>query len=191
MFRYKYLSEKALLGLKNYKYKSGEYSTMDKVMTPFWNKAVEVLPMWMAPNLVTLIGFIAIVLAACQYLPYDLSLTKSFEPWCYAFSALSIFIYQTLDAIDGKQARRTGTSSPLGQLFDHGLDAWSTVFTVYSPMQILRAGTTVPFFIYSVGLMSGFYTANWEEYHTEVLRTSINGVGLTECQLALMGVLLF
>ena len=38
--------------------------------------------------------------------------------------------------------------------------------------------------------MSGFYTANWEEYHTEVLRTCIKGIGLTECQLALMGVML-
>ena len=93
LFKHKYLSEKALLGLKNYTYKSGDYSIMDKVMTPFWNKAVEILPMWMAPNLVTLIGFSAIVAAACQYLPYDLSLTKGFEPWCYALSALSIFIY--------------------------------------------------------------------------------------------------
>lgn len=25
--------------------------------------------------------------------------------------------------MDGKQARRTGSSSPLGQLFDHGCDA--------------------------------------------------------------------
>jgi len=25
-----------------------------------------------------------------------------------------------MDAIDGKQARRTNSSSPLGQLFDHG-----------------------------------------------------------------------
>jgi hypothetical protein len=29
-------------------------------------------------------------------------------------------MYQTLDALDGKQARRTKTSSPLGELFDHG-----------------------------------------------------------------------
>lgn len=28
-----------------------------------------------------------------------------------------------MDSIDGKQARRTGTSSPLGELFDHGCDA--------------------------------------------------------------------
>lgn len=31
-----------------------------------------------------------------------------------------LFIYQSLDAIDGKQARRTGSSSPLGEVFDHG-----------------------------------------------------------------------
>jgi hypothetical protein len=34
-------------------------------------------------------------------------------------------VYQTLDAIDGKQARRTGTSSPMGELFDHGCDSVS------------------------------------------------------------------
>lgn len=40
--------------------------------------------------------------------------------------ALGLFIYQSLDAIDGKQARRTGTNNPLGELFDHGCDALST-----------------------------------------------------------------
>ena len=36
-----------------------------------------------------------------------------------------MFIYQTLDAIDGKQARRTGNSNALGELFDHGCDSLS------------------------------------------------------------------
>eukprot|EP00731_Ephydatia_muelleri_P005962 Em0003g210a len=35
-------------------------------------------------------------------------------------------VYQTLDALDGKQARRTGSANPLGELFDHGCDAVST-----------------------------------------------------------------
>jgi ethanolaminephosphotransferase len=30
---------------------------------------------------------------------------------------------QTIDNLDGKQARRTKSSSPLGLLFDHGCDA--------------------------------------------------------------------
>jgi hypothetical protein len=47
-------------------------------------------------------------------------------PWLYLVGLLGHFLYQTFDAIDGKQARRTGTSSPLGQLFDHGCDAFIT-----------------------------------------------------------------
>jgi phosphatidylglycerophosphate synthase len=39
--------------------------------------------------------------------------------WCISFG-IGLFIYQSLDAIDGKQARRTQTSGPLGELFDHG-----------------------------------------------------------------------
>ena len=185
-----YLSQEALTGLKNYKYQSGEYSFMDKVMTPCWNYAVTFLPMWMAPNLVTLIGFIVIILSAFQYLPFDLSLAKECNPICYALSGLAFFIYQTLDAIDGKQARRTGQSSPLGQLFDHGCDAWSTIFMIYTPMQVFRFGTNFAFFQYFFLLMVGFYTANWEEYHTDVLRTSLNGFGLTECQLLMISMLL-
>lgn len=32
------------------------------------------------------------------------------------------------DGIDGKQARRLGMSGPLGELFDHGLDSWTSFF---------------------------------------------------------------
>lgn len=45
--------------------------------------------------------------------------------WAYFQAALGVFLYQTLDATDGKQARRTGSSSPLGELLDHGCDAMS------------------------------------------------------------------
>ena len=40
--------------------------------------------------------------------------------WVYLMNAAAVFSYMHLDCIDGKQARRTGSSSPLGQLFDHG-----------------------------------------------------------------------
>lgn len=46
--------------------------------------------------------------------------------WACLLCAVGLFIYQSLDAIDGKQARRTGTSNPLGELFDHGCDSVST-----------------------------------------------------------------
>lgn len=44
----------------------------------------------------------------------------------YFLTGFGLFLYQTLDAIDGKQARRTGSSTPLGELFDHGCDSVST-----------------------------------------------------------------
>jgi ethanolaminephosphotransferase len=31
--------------------------------------------------------------------------------------AIGLWFYQSLDAIDGKQARRTGTSGPLGEMY--------------------------------------------------------------------------
>lgn len=46
--------------------------------------------------------------------------------WTYLLCAVGLFVYQSLDAIDGKQARRTNSSSPLGELFDHGCDSLST-----------------------------------------------------------------
>lgn len=54
------------------------------------------------------------------------SLVLQAPTWAFLLSALGLFIYQSLDAIDGKQARRTNSSSALGELFDHGCDAVST-----------------------------------------------------------------
>ena len=63
------------------------------------------------------------VSAVAQFILFDGTLEGTFPNGCYFYSAFAIFAYQTLDAIDGKQARRTGNSTPLGQLFDHGCDA--------------------------------------------------------------------
>lgn len=48
-----------------------------------------------------------------------------------------ISTYLNLDAIDGKQARRTGTSSPLGELFDHGCDAVNLLVFLTNLIQAL------------------------------------------------------
>lgn len=44
--------------------------------------------------------------------------------WIWVLVGASVVFYANLDCIDGKQARRTQSSSPLGQLFDHGCDAY-------------------------------------------------------------------
>lgn len=96
------------------------------------------LTQWMAPNLVTFIGWIFVILSYAVMLFYDYTFTKIIPSWTFLFAAVSLFLYSTLDAIDGKQARRTNSSSPLGQLFDHGCDSFSMSFFVLAACQAVR-----------------------------------------------------
>ena len=48
--------------------------------------------------------------------------------WAYVYMTFTIFAAQTLDAIDGKHARITKQTSPVGQLLDHGADAFINCF---------------------------------------------------------------
>ena len=117
------LTKQDLEMIAAYKYKPGSYTHVDNLLTPFWNWAVTLLPLWMAPNLVTFIGLVGTALAAVLLTSFSPRLDGEGVPrWCSGLFALTLFLYQTLDAIDGKQARRTNSSSPLGQLFDHGCD---------------------------------------------------------------------
>lgn len=122
------LSELSLQRVAAYKYAAGNSTPLELCLNHYWNWTVQFLPLWLAPNLVTLLGLCFMVASAGLVVARDPGLTAPLEPGVAVFCAVSLFCYQTLDAIDGKQARRTGTSSPLGQLFDHGCDALNTVF---------------------------------------------------------------
>jgi ethanolaminephosphotransferase len=54
---------------------------------------------------------------------------NSIPSWAHLYMAFAIWAAQTLDAIDGKHARNTGQSSPVGQLLDHGADAFCNCFS--------------------------------------------------------------
>lgn len=114
MLRKNYLNKEALVNLKNYKYVAGNYSIIDKIINPFWVGFTELFPMWLAPNMVTLVGLMLPLLTALLFATQDLTQTKTLDSSYYLFAFFAEFLYQTLDACDGKQARRTGSSSPLG-----------------------------------------------------------------------------
>eukprot|EP00096_Caligus_rogercresseyi_P010298 TRINITY_DN3701_c0_g2_i2.p1 TRINITY_DN3701_c0_g2~~TRINITY_DN3701_c0_g2_i2.p1 ORF type:complete len:419 (+),score=97.28 TRINITY_DN3701_c0_g2_i2:125-1381(+) len=131
-----YLSDEALSGFQSYKYNSVDTSPLSNyVMHPFWNWTVKrFCPLWVAPNLLTLLGFLACVLHFLVLAAFDPDFTdpSRIPSSAWAASAILLFLSHTLDGIDGKQARRTQTSGPLGELFDHGLDSWSTMFITTS-----------------------------------------------------------
>lgn len=84
-----------------------------------------------------------------------------------------MFLPLSPDGVDGKQARRTNSSTPLGELFDHGLDSWACVYfvvTVYSTFG--RGSTGVSVFVLYLLLwvvLFSFILSHWEKYNTGIL----------------------
>lgn len=127
-----YIRARRLEGLKRYKYAGVDHSLTSRyILKPFYNNvAIKCFPMWMAPNAITLSGFAFVVLNFLTLLWYNPTLDQDMPRWVYASWSIGLFLYQTFDAVDGTQARRTHQSGPLGELFDHGVDACNTVLEV-------------------------------------------------------------
>jgi len=193
MLYYEYLGPKILAGFDTYKYSSKDTSPLSQyVMHPFWNQVVKLCPMWVAPNLLTFVGFLCCVGHFGLLALYDYDFRSATAPpevsglpnipagvpvpsWAWVGVALLLFLSHTLDGIDGKQARRTGSSNPLGELFDHGLDSWATIFitgAIYSMFGRNDDGLSVPVFrMFCVfwNIYLCFLVSHWEKYNTGVL----------------------
>jgi phosphatidylglycerophosphate synthase len=70
------------------------------------------LPLWLAPNLITIIGLVVNIVTALVLLYFNPDGKDGNTPprWTYIVCALGLFIYQSLDAI-GEQRRRAFSSS--------------------------------------------------------------------------------
>ncbi|KAF2281214.1 ethanolaminephosphotransferase 1 [Westerdykella ornata] len=164
------VSEEALQHLRLYKYSSVDKSFISRyVLKHYWNGFVELLPMWLAPNLVTLLGFCFIlgnIIILELYVP---DLVGPAPSWVYFSFAFGLWMYSTMDNVDGKQARRTGTSSPLGELFDHGIDSLNC--TLASLLEVAAMGygaSKTGAFTALVPVLPMFFST-WETYHTHTL----------------------
>ncbi|BFZ16875.1 hypothetical protein BsWGS_19914 [Bradybaena similaris] len=183
MAAFVYLSKEVLSGFDNYKYSAVDTSPVSKyICHPFWNRCVTLVPIWLAPNILTLSGFLFLLLnfavmtyydphfyAACRNHPEHPPIPN----WVWLMGAINNFLAHTLDGIDGKQARRTKSSSPLGELFDHGLDSWATLFLPVAVFCIFGRGehgvNVFRVFFCIVGIMVCFVLSHWEKYNTGVL----------------------
>ena len=183
-----YISASGLSHLVAYKYRSGLSGFLDRVvMTPFWEWAVTLMPSWLAPNLITVVSLLCASFAYLLLAWHTPGMRGSPPAWAFLLAALFMFLYQTLDAIDGKQARRTGSSSPLGQLFDHGCDAICAVFHGLFLSSTLNSGASVLSLLCLMFAIVPFFVSNWEEASTHFMRFGI--IGVTEAQFSSMGVL--
>jgi len=109
---------------------------------------------------------------------YDPHFTAAYDPdenkrlpslWWLIF-AVAHFAAHTFDGCDGKQARRTNSSSPLGELFDHGLDSSAAFLIPISLFSLFGQGphsvSLWELYRLMLACLAGFYMAHWEKYNT-------------------------
>ncbi|XP_074643316.1 ethanolaminephosphotransferase 1-like isoform X2 [Tubulanus polymorphus] len=130
----------------------------------------------------TFSGFLLIILNYFVLTYFDLHFYASTDavpyyppimPWVWLMCSINNFIAHTLDGCDGKQARRTGSSTPLGELFDHGLDSWVVSFLpviMMSPFgRGIWGGDALLFVYLTMSCCVTFFMSHWEKYLTGVL----------------------
>nr|XP_002125974.2 ethanolaminephosphotransferase 1 [Ciona intestinalis] len=175
-----YITEQELSGFDTYKYSCKDTSPLSNyVMHPFWNEAVKLFPRWLAPNVMTFGGFVLLILQYILLWYFDPTYYAStadiaYPPiptWVWWFSLFAQFFSHTLDGCDGKQARRTGTSSPLGELFDHGIDSWCVSLFTLNILSVFGRDLAPVSLMYSVQCMTlmTFLLSHWEKYNTGIL----------------------
>ena len=78
-------------------------------------------------------------------------------------------MYQSFDNVDGKQARRTGTSSGLGELFDHGIDSLNCTLASLLETAAMGLGPTKTGAFTALVPCLPMFFSTWETYHTHTL----------------------
>jgi len=100
---------------------------------------------------------------------YGFTTEGPIDGWFLVWSALAFLIYNTIDNIDGKQARRTGSGSPLGMLFDHGLDACTCVIINIMYQRCVQIGSGWRALLSMIMSSVPFYYVNLEAYYLGVM----------------------
>ena len=173
-----YITPNGASSLINFKYCGANLSPVYKyILSPLANFFVELTPTWVAPNVITTFGLIWMIVSYIQiwyYCPNFVEglISEELVPrHIFLFNGLAMLIYQTLDNMDGKQARRTGSSSAMGLLFDHGCDAFNCILISANlrcamgvqPSDLWQCAA-IEFSSFGI-----FFMATWEEYHTHKL----------------------
>jgi ethanolaminephosphotransferase len=174
------ISPSGLENIATHEYVPGSYTWLDNKLNPLWTSLTDMLPLWLAPNAVTTFGGMHCLFSYLVLWRHSPQFDSAVPDWTLYLAGYCTVAYYTLDCMDGKQARRTGQSSPLGQLFDHGFDCICVVAHLAAASTFLACGRTGLFFVLQGVLQFSFFMAQWEEYYTGVLPHCAGNFGVTE-----------
>lgn len=186
------LSKEQITKLQEHKYTCINDSIADTTgpLRPWWNFVAKFIPSWMAPNLITTLGAISIGIPSILFLYCCPNGTDEVPVGVTLWALFGLFGFQTLDNVDGIQARRTKSSNALGELFDHGLDAISVVWVTLIGVCAVGMGKW-PYIMIVVCFLTvtrfAYIACAWQPYATGVVRFyAIDG---TDGQVFIMSVL--
>lgn len=109
-----------------WKEKIQDKSISHRVTSSFMNKLTNLVPEHIAPNVITLTGFVC--LGQAWYITNKYG--NDFPLACTWFAVINILILFCTHSVDIEHAKRIRQTSPLGDLFKYCIDCNSTVFLV-------------------------------------------------------------
>jgi ethanolaminephosphotransferase len=90
-----YITKDGAEGLRQYQYRGRDLSLVYKyVLTPMNNVLINWIPLWMAPNVVTMIGVIASLSSYFMLQYYCPTLEGPAPWWVFVYDAVATFTYQ-------------------------------------------------------------------------------------------------
>lgn len=101
----RYIGLRGAAALRRYKYSAVDRSIIAPYLQPYWTRVVTYFPLWVAPNCITAGGLALVVASFALAWRTAPQLDVDVAPAVMLAHALLLFAYQTLDAVDGKQAR--------------------------------------------------------------------------------------
>lgn len=168
MWSFDYISKKGEKNLSKYKYVGCVNSIIyTYLFSPMAEWVVKYTPEWVAPNLMTVVGFLHAIASHVLLMSEDKP-----APWKFVVASWLYLVYSMMDNADGKQARKIKMSSPLGLVLDHGCDAFVLVITTLNMIKIFHFDPEKELFSICVGFafpLIVFFISTWEQLNTGVL----------------------
>lgn len=181
-----YLSKEALdkIVREPGKYAMEDSSVIAHHLNTWWTYCASLVPASVSANVVTVGAAVPLVLCWLASVVCVLATGSERVPrWLMLCAAAAEFFFQTMDAVDGKHARRLGTSSPLGDFLDHVMDAVSIMTTAYLVCGALELDCLPLAYVCLVVVSLNFVVIHWESAKILVMKLD-NGSSITEAQLA-------
>eukprot|EP00698_Gefionella_okellyi_P015228 TRINITY_DN4296_c0_g1_i5.p1 TRINITY_DN4296_c0_g1~~TRINITY_DN4296_c0_g1_i5.p1 ORF type:complete len:373 (-),score=37.72 TRINITY_DN4296_c0_g1_i5:62-1180(-) len=165
------LSKKQLDIIKQHKYVGDDRSILNKAgLGWIWTRCSRMLPFWVSPNLLTVLGF-AVMVASHAFMViecYEFVCRPSYvsSVVCFACTLLSMHF----DGMDGKRAVYLDFKYPTGEVLDHALDAFTYCFMAIDLGMIAGIGISSTMWTVFGSAILNVFMSDWQARYDGVYR---------------------